>query len=273
VTLETLSFLAARAALVCERLRTASKSRSNYNLAEADDFWKTIDFFPARVLIETETSQVFGGLPVFGQGETVSEQDLELQCLFALRGARAAFFNDIVEHSRAHGIASNGKISLSKEDVDVLRSEEAFQVAEFYYTAEKANLNDRETIRLFLQRHNDDLRADMNNKEKLETLGLTRERLKDGLFSDQAIEKVSQFSDGKLRLDQSDLGRLLSPLMSPETTRKAVVALDKGGLLTRVKIGPVLIASTGTLERYFEKHLHRIVRTLKDALLNGRMPS
>jgi hypothetical protein len=88
-----------------------------------------------------------------------------------------------------------------------------------------------------------------------------------GLFSEQGIEKVvQQISDGHLRLDQSDLGRLLVTLISPETTRKAVVALAKGGLLTRVRIGQVLVVSNGVLESYFEKHLSAIVSDLKVAL-------
>jgi hypothetical protein len=62
------------------------------------------------------------------------------------------------------------------------------------------------------------------------------------------------------------MSRLLTTLISPETTRKAVLALAKGGLLNRVRIGEVLIVSPGTLEAYFHKHLHTIVSALKDTL-------
>jgi hypothetical protein len=82
------------------------------------------------------------------------------------------------------------------------------------------------------------------------------------------IEKVVyEISEGKLRLDQSDLGSLLSPCMSPETTRKAVIALGKGGLLRRIKIaGRVIIVSAGILEGYFEKHLRAVVTSVQGAL-------
>jgi hypothetical protein len=190
---------------------------------------------------------------------------LQLKCLVALRDSRATFFNELVSHARTH--AANGSSQLSKEELDMLRSNEAFQVAEFFYLVEKFGLSDRRKIRLYLVRHNHDLDELIADKEKRDLLGLSRARLEDGLFSEQGIEKVvQQISDGRLRLDQSDLGRLLITLMSPETTRKAIVALAKGGLLTRVRIGQVLVVSNGVLESYFEKHLSAIINDLRPSL-------
>jgi hypothetical protein len=116
-----------------------------------------------------------------------------------------------------------------------------------------------------LERHNEDMEEYASNKEKRDLLGLSKARVEEALFSDTQIEKVVQnISDGKLRLDQTDLGRLLGTLRSPETTRKAVVALSKAGLLNRINIGQVIVVSTGALEKYFEAHLQRIVRMLSE---------
>ena len=201
-------------------------------------------------------------------GAKVTGQDpecLELKCLIALRDSRAAFFTEIMNHAGAE--AAKTASQLTKEEADLLRSNEAFQVAEFFYLVRQFGLSDRRKIRLYLLRHNQDLEELIANKEKRELLGLSKSRLEDGLFSEQGIEKVvQQIADGKLRLDQSDLGRLLITLISPETTRKVVVALAKGGLLTRVRIGQVLVVSNGILESYFEKHLSAIVSGLRDAL-------
>lgn len=192
-------------------------------------------------------------------------ETLELHCLIALRDARAGFYNDIVAHALAHGGAP-----LNADDVAALRGEEAFQIAEFYYLVERFSLGNPANARAFLGRHNEDLRELLADKEKRAAQGLSSARLQDCLFSDMQIEKVAhEISDGKLRLDQSDLGNLLSPCMSPETTRKAVIVLAKGGLLKRIKIGRVLIVSDGTLEKHFEKHLHSIVTSVRAAIEKG----
>jgi hypothetical protein len=192
-------------------------------------------------------------------------ESIELTCLIALREARAAFINEIVLHGRNHAAAANNsKNELTKEDIDLLR-DEGYHIAEFYYLVEQYKLADRTKIRLFLERHNEDMEEYASNKEKRDLLGLSKARVEEALFSDTQIEKVVQnISDGKLRLDQTDLGRLLGTLRSPETTRKAVVALSKAGLLNRINIGQVIVVSTGALEKYFEAHLQRIVRMLSE---------
>lgn len=190
-------------------------------------------------------------------------EPIELRCLIALRDARAAFFNEIVSHAQSHC-----ETPLTPDDVATLRGEEVFQIAEFYYLADRYSLGEPGRIRSFLRRHNEDLTELLADKDKRTAQGLTSARLQDCRFSDMQIEKVvHEISDGKLRLDQSDLGSLLSPCMSPETTRKAVIAVGKGGLLRRIKIaGRVLIVSAGILEGYFEKHLRAVVTSVQGAL-------
>lgn len=197
-----------------------------------------------------------------GQGT----ESIELLCLVALREAREWFQTEIVQKARAYD-GSKAKAELTEEDFDLLRGNEAFQIAEFYYLLQQFNLADPQRIRQFLYRHNDDMSAMIADKEKRIAMGLSASRLEEGIFSETQIEKVvQQISEGKLRLDQSDLGRLLCSLLSVEITRKSVVALARGGWLTRVKIGHVLIVSSGVLEACFETHLNRIVSSLKSAI-------
>jgi hypothetical protein len=191
----------------------------------------------------------------------------DLQCLVALRDARAQFVDDLVTHARKYAANAGPQSELTPEDLDILRTGGAFEIAEFYYLVQKFNLGDRRKIRPFLLRHNADIHEYIANKEKRDALGISVARLKESLFSETQIEKVvQQISDGRLRLSQTDLGCLLSLIMSVEKTRKAVVTLAKGGLLNRINIGQVLILSDGILEEYFERHLQLIVGRLKTAI-------
>ena len=125
-------------------------------------------------------------------------------------------------------------------------------------------LADRHKLHAFLRRHNADMAALLADKARRDLMGLLKQRIEEAIFSATQIEKVLEMSgEGRLRLDQSDLGRLLSQLISPETCRKVTVVLAKGGLLTRRTIGTVLVVSTGVLEGYFRKHLQQILSTLE----------
>lgn len=185
---------------------------------------------------------------------------LEMQCLASMTDAKDWFINEIVT-------TVDPDTRLSSEEIDVLKGDATFRVAEFYYLVDCNDLVDRVRMRGFLQRHNEDIRSLLGDKAKRTSLGLSVSRLEEGIFNDEQIQKVVHYiADGRLWLEQADLGRLLSLLMSPETTRKAIVVLGKAGLLDRVRIGSVLTASNGTLERCFEAHLKMIVDTLKGLL-------
>lgn len=182
----------------------------------------------------------------------------ELICLGALRSARRQFFTDIVAHASQH---SNDQIS--KQDMDLLRSENTYQVAEFYYLVDDLQLSHKQKIRHILNRHNKDMEDLIANKQKRDLMGLLKQSVEKAIFSPIQIDKiVENIVDGKLRLDQSDLGRLLTQAMSPETCRKIIVSLAKGGLINRINIGQVLIVSNGVLESYFRKHLTAVVQEL-----------
>ncbi|MBR0731684.1 hypothetical protein ABIF64_001736 [Bradyrhizobium japonicum] len=195
------------------------------------------------------------------------EGNAALQCLIALREARSQLIDDVVTHARNHAAAS--QTDLTQEDIDILCTGGAFEVAEFYYLVDRYNLNDKRNIRAFILHHNADVEECLTNKDKRMSLGLSVQRLKESLFSETQIERVVQsVAEGKLRLSQTDLACLLYQIMSAEKTRRAVLALAKAGLLIRINIGMVLIVSDGTLEKYFERHLRFIVTHLQGSLLS-----
>ena len=203
------------------------------------------------------------------------ESSIALECLTAIRQARSAFFHSLLAYAQQR--MASRKEATSEEQIDLLRGENAYLVAEFFYVLRECGLNDPTRLRAFLQRHNADMATLSADRERLRRQGLSRQRVQDAIFQDWQIDKVVENAvSGRLRLDQSDLGRLLSPVMSPETCRKTVVALADGGLLTRIKIGQALITSTGLLEDRFAKHLKYIVEALREkskVLPEAEMPS
>jgi hypothetical protein len=190
--------------------------------------------------------------------------DHEFACLDAMRVARSNFLNDVIEHAERHQKElRDAGISAGALETDVLRSENTFQIAEFYYLIDYFHLSEPERISAYIDRHNTDMRALLNDKVVMRQQGLLPQRVKEAIFSDEQRAKVSEnAATGRLRLDQSDIGRLLSPIMSPETCRKTIVALANGGLLVRRNIGQVLVISTGVLEGYYRNHLRHIAMAI-----------
>lgn len=189
----------------------------------------------------------------------------EMRCLVALRAARSAFFANLVAHAqKLHSAEGQRQAPLVQEEIDLLRSDDAYQIAEFYYLIGELGLANRQRIRAYLRRHNADMQDLAKDRKRQQTMGLSPQRLEKAIFSDIQIEKVAEnIVDDRLRLDQSDLGRLLAQNMSAETCRKVVVVLAKAGLLNRINIGQVMVASNGSLEGYFRDHLAQVVGALK----------
>lgn len=120
----------------------------------------------------------------------------------ALRDARASFFDNLVNAARSYA-SENGLPSLSPDHVDVLRSEEVFQVAEFYYLVKKFDLGDPRRVRPFLLRHNDDINKLIADKERRHAQGLTESRLKEAFFSEVQIEAMVSSGERLRNLPQA----------------------------------------------------------------------
>lgn len=188
----------------------------------------------------------------------------EFVCLDAMRTARAAFFDDIVSHAQRHQaeLAASGK-NYGAVAVAMLRSDNAYQIAEFYYMAEEFQLSDPRKIACYVDRHNQDMHDLIRAPERLALHGVRKERISEAIFSNEEKAKVVENAAcGRLRLDQSDVGRFLAPLISPETCRKTLVALSEGGLLERRNIGAVIVTSTGALEAYYRQHLQQMAEMI-----------
>jgi hypothetical protein len=185
----------------------------------------------------------------------------EFRCLDAMRTARADFFDKIVTHARAHQAALVASGKPAKDiSISLLRSENTLQIAEFYFLAEEFRLDEPERIGGFIDLHNTDMRKLLDAPETLSLQGLLKQRIEDAVFTpEQRAKVVENTVRGRLRLDQSDIGRFLAPLISPETCRKTLVALADGGLLERKNIGQVIVVSTGVIEDYYRKHLRSVV--------------
>lgn len=189
---------------------------------------------------------------------------LDFVCLEATRTARAAFFDEIIEHAQRHQaqLAQQGK-KTAELAVTMLRSENTYQVAEFYYLIDEFGLNTPAKIEAFIERHNQDMQDLLADTRRLGIYGIRQERIAAAIFSEEEKNKVVENAvGGRIRLDQSDIGRCLAALISPETCRKVVIALGDGGFFERKKTGAVRVTSTGILEDCFRRHLREISKAI-----------
>lgn len=209
-----------------------------------------------------------GDFPEIGSKDQVVVELLrrsrEWECLSAIRSARAELLRGVV------GNASSAAAPLSDEELAELRSERAFQIAEFYYLIEESDQARPDKMEKFLLVHNEDMERLSSNKERCRLLGLAQQKVKGAIFTRAQVNTVlyhletSKNENGRTvyraRFDQSSLGKLLIQVMSPEKCRLTVVALAKAGLLNRISLQTsTIIASTGLLEALYRRHLTRIV--------------
>ena len=126
--------------------------------------------------------------------ENQSRESQEARCLFALREARTGFINDLLSCAYEH-LGSPKKLS----DVDrvLLRSEETYAIAEFYYVLDENKLADPRKIRLFLQGHNEAMREYASNKDRRDLKAVVA-LAKAGLINRINSTNVLLISNGKL---------------------------------------------------------------------------
>lgn len=144
--------------------------------------------------------------------------------------------------------------SVDESVLAALRSEPAYQIAEFYFLLKARAIETEEDIRILAELHNEYIVSITKDQAKLKRLGLTAERSLDAIFTADVMPRLLQnWRDNGQAVDQSNLGRLLMSVMSTETCRKIVVACAEAGFLQREKspYGTMLVRSTGELERIF----------------------
>jgi hypothetical protein len=207
---------------------------------------------------------------------TSDDGNRAMACLTAIRKGRAWFDAKLVEHMGEHYPPSPvNRLSIDTRDLPkekataLVRSDDGYHVAEFFYVATELHLLRRDRLPQLIARHNADMEELLSNPKLAQSMGISVERLQRTIFSKAQRTKILHDQEHdeqeRLHLDQSDLGRFLSPLMADEQCRKILVAMAKGKLLTMWGKGRVFVASASILEDYFREHLIIIDRAIRGA--------
>jgi len=204
----------------------------------------------------------------------------ELSLLFAIRGARAQFFDELVAHGEAYwrehppAFEKKERPVQFADTISDLRSEEVGLIAEFFFTIHEAGEAPSAQIEAYLNEHNRQLeekKAWLKRERRAETYeGLSPQRLDSGIFNpDQIHAVVDQAETGILLFDQSTLGRLFIEAMSPERCRQLLVLLSRCGLLRRYSGSAIRVGSygEGVLEQMYGQQMRRVLETTR--LLQG----
>jgi hypothetical protein len=179
--------------------------------------------------------------PLFSDASDL-ERDLEL--LEVLRWGRKEFADRLCGKSA----------SQQPETLDTLRSEAAYQLAEFFYLLKARGIESEEDVRKLAELHNQYIVNLTRDADKMRRLGLKPERLLDAIFTADTMPRLLQnWRDKPGTVDQSNLARLLASVMSSETCRKLVVAFADAGFLNRERtaFGTIVVSSGGAMEETF----------------------
>ena len=175
----------------------------------------------------------------------------DIAALQAVRSSRLEFNLRIVEASEDQGSTV----------LNALRSDAAFQLAEFFYLRSGFNITTSEEFEGLLERHNAYLSKLLEDPVKLARMGLSRERVLRAIFDGETRPRVIKvWNDDPGTIDQSSLARLLVAVMSDETARKTIIACEKAGFLERRSsaLRLVLVRSRGILEVIYGDCLRRL---------------
>jgi hypothetical protein len=170
------------------------------------------------------------------------ERDLEL--LEVLRWGRKEFSDRLCQESR----------SQAADTLDALRSDSAYQLADFFYLLKARRIETEEDVGTLAELHNQYIVTLSKDAEKMRRLGLKLDRLLDAMFTADTMPRLlANWRERPGAIDQSNLARLLVAVMLSETCRKLVVAFADAGFLKRERtaFGTMIVSSTGIMERTF----------------------
>jgi len=173
-----------------------------------------------------------------------SESEKDLAALESMRRARMNFEERICDAS----------ITKDEAILEGLRLESMFEFAEFYFALRVMDFTAPEDIGLLATTHNQRIVDLEKNRAEMRRRKLTKDRVLKGMFTADTLPRLeSCWREAPGSLDQSNLARFLAPQMSPETTRKLVVAGTASGFLRRrdTGFGTVVVISTGVMEDVF----------------------
>ena len=174
-----------------------------------------------------------------------AELDADLALFEEMFSAKAAFFDELVEHRRDGATV----------EVSELRQETVYAIAHFFYLLKVFGIDGPDKLRNFALTHNQNMAELLEDKEERAKLGIQPQRLEGAFFNtDDNLDRLRLNCGTRgIRLSQSDLARFLVEYMSAETCRNAVAVLHDAGYLKRSRsaFGSVLISSNGGLEDIF----------------------
>jgi hypothetical protein len=180
-----------------------------------------------------------------------SEPEKDLAALESMRRARMNFEERICEASTTQDEAI----------LEGLRLDSMFEFAEFYFIIRAMDFTEAEDIALLAGAHNQRIIELEKNHTEMRRRRLTKDRVLKGMFTADTLPRLeSCWREAPGALDQSNLARFLAPQMSPETTRKLVVACTAAGFLTRREtgFGTMVVVSTGVMEDVFGRCMHEM---------------
>ncbi len=173
-----------------------------------------------------------------------SESEKDLAALEAMRRARMNFEERICGASATQDEAI----------LEGLRLDSMFEFAEFYFALRVLDFTEPEDIALLAKAHNQRIIDLEKDNVEMRRRRLTKDRVLKGMFTADTLPRLeSCWREVPGALDQSNLARFLAPQMSPETTRKLIVACTAAGFLTRREtgFGTMVVVSTGIMENVF----------------------
>jgi hypothetical protein len=179
------------------------------------------------------------------------EFEKDILVLQAFRQGRSNFSTRIVEAS----------LDQSPAVLSLLRTDAMYQLAEFFFLLKGFGIGSEDELCGLLDRHNRYVSQLLNEPDKMQRMGLTKERLLAAIFDGETRPRVLRsWADEPGTLDQSSIGRLLVAVMSEETARKTLVACGSAGFLDRRNsvFRLVLVKSTGVMEAVYGACLRTI---------------
>ncbi len=196
--------------------------------------------------------------------------------VFADRAQLVADLN-MIETFRWYRMVFTERLTAASQSQDeaileMLRLEATYQLAEFYYGLKAHRIETGADIEKLADAHNAYIVGLTNDPAKMRRLGLSKDRLLDAMFAaDTRPRLVETWRQRPGAIDQSNLARLLTVVMSAETCRRVVVACAEAGFVERkdTVYGTKLIVSTGVLEetlgRCLRESRRRVVGIGRDA--------
>lgn len=187
-----------------------------------------------------------------------SDWGAELDLLETLRWSRKEFVDRICKTSQ----------SQDQKVLSILRLEATYQLAEFLFLLFARKIETDDDIKRLAELHNQYVVDIMKVPEKMERLGLNKDRALEAMFTADTMPRLLQnWREKKGAIDQSNLARLLMMVMSTETCRKVVVGSAEAGFLDRARTpyGTVVVTSNGRLESIFGS----ILRDLRIRILDN----